>query len=351
MAHANKLYVEQPLVEMRAAFDKDGLYGLSKRIHNLEVNFAENVYESRIWDQPDYHGYAEQLLAQVTPEMLHSILSNTLPADVISNRVTLEPWAKISLSPQHANSIDPGIYANFLAAQDGSAMDLKDFELFLDALDAALLGNRMANGQDICRDVNNYYNQQHRTVRNVVLLDATLRTNTLDKSRDTFIRLNRERLKDAQGQGATHITIPGECGWSKNVNARCQQHKKLESSPAIFRVANCVLHVLFPRKNFRMHHFCLMKAFRAEHAAVGESIGHHLVLSYAKYGGFNFAQAGFSVLGAMDMTFMEWQLACTSSVRVLNYIQARLDQEDAKLHVRLKRARVRRKRVRVLRYE
>ena len=76
------LYIDPTLCQMRDALENDGLGALLKCI--MEETHG-------ISSEAD----ATMLLAQVTPDMLRSILLNTLPADVASDRVILQPWAKI----------------------------------------------------------------------------------------------------------------------------------------------------------------------------------------------------------------------------------------------------------------
>jgi hypothetical protein len=321
------LYVDPQLVQMRNALDQDGIVGLAKCILDLERDFSASPATSRILQEPDYPGNSEMLLAEITPRVLHSIFSNTLPVDALKPGF-LPRMAKISLLDQHATTIDPGIYVNFLAAGDGSPMTLSDFEGFLDALDATIHNLRTADGTDISSEVNAYY---RRIFRRGDLIDANMRSADFENSGALFLQRNRERLQDAQRQGASHITIPGECGWSRNIHARCKDHRTLQSSPAIFRVANCVLRVLYPTEHYQMHHFCLFKIFRSEQAGIGESMGHHLVLSYGNYGGFNFKQAGISVGAAMDMDFKAWLGVCDRGVDILGEIKVMLAAERAKV--------------------
>jgi hypothetical protein len=334
------LYVDPALVKMRDAFQSGGLDALSKQILVQEREFAVNPGVSRILGQLDYHGNAEMLLAQIKPHVLESILSNSLPADAADPTKPgfLPPWNKISPHAQAPDKKDPGVYANFLAPRDGSALTLDEYQRFLEALEAALRGDQMTNGRDICQEVNTYYRINHRAG---AFLEDAMRTAAFRLSYGTFLAENDARLQAARAQGATHITIPGECGWADNVHSRCKEHKTLQSSPDIFRVANCVLRVLFVSKDFQMHQFCLFKVCRAEQAGIGESIGHHLVLSYGKYGGFNFAQAGLSISSAASLTFTAWLIACDNQTGLLKYIRTRLDDEDATLEADIKRAKVR----------
>ncbi|KAG9664741.1 hypothetical protein KCU64_g458, partial [Aureobasidium melanogenum] len=148
MAAPYSLYVDLPLRQMRASYDDLGLHGLSNTILELEGTHAISPNSSRILDSGDYRGNAEFLLAQIPEGMLTSILSNTLPADVASRRPILEQWSTISPHPQHKDTLEPGIYANYLAPKNGSALSLVEFQYFLDGLEAAVSGTLM-NGTNV----------------------------------------------------------------------------------------------------------------------------------------------------------------------------------------------------------
>lgn len=324
MAIPYSLYVDLPLRQMRASYENLGLHGLSKTIMELERTHAISPNTSRILDSEDYEGNAEFLLAQISPEMLTSIFSNTLPADVEAGLV-LERWATISPHPQHKDTLEPGIYANYLAPADGSALTLAECQRFLDGLEAAVFGRLMNDQTNISQLTDNHYRREYGNGQRTLLHD--IRGPNLTAALDTFTRINKARLQDAQSQNATHITLHGDCGWATNVHDRCRQHKTLVSSPALFRLANCVLTVLFPLKQFKMHHFCLFRVFKSEQAGIGESIGSHLVTSYSTYGGFNFAQAGISVSKAKELTGNGWMTVSDRYAGLLDKIATKLDDE------------------------
>lgn len=68
--------------------------------------------------------------------------------------------------------------------------------------------------------------------------------------------------------------------------------------------------VLFPEKEFTMYQFHLFTVLDAANVSSGESLGSHMLASYAPYGGFNFAAAGISVASAYDKeSGLRWQQA------------------------------------------
>ncbi|KAG9665172.1 hypothetical protein KCU64_g173, partial [Aureobasidium melanogenum] len=333
MAAPYSLYVDLPLRQMRASYDDLGLHGLSNTILELEGTHAVSQNTSRILDSGDYRGNAEFLLSQIPEGMLTSILSNTLPADVASRRPILEQWSTISLHPQHKDTLEPGIYANYLAPRDGSALSLVEFQQFLEGLEAAVSGTLM-NGTNVGDEVDNYY---RREFRRPALLPE-IKGRNLRAALNTFLQVNTARLQDAQLQNATHITIHGDCGWAINIHDRCQEHKNLVNSPALFRLANCVLRVLFPLKDFMMHHFCLFRVVKTEQAGIGESIGSHLVTSYSTYGGFNFAQAGISVTSAKQLTGNGSMTVCDRNSGMLRKVTTRLEDAHKDLYAEVEQA-------------
>lgn len=324
MAAPTSLYVDLPLRQMRTSYEALGIHGLANTIQELEKTYAISPNNSRILDSGDYQGNAEFLLAQISPEILTSIFSNTLPADVVAGRVALERWAVISRQPQHKDTLEPGIYANYLAPADGSPLTLAELQRFLHGLEAAVFGRIMNDQTNISQLVDAHHRLHYGNGRTLL---HGIRGPNLTAALDTFLQINEGRLRDAQSQNATHITLHGDCGWAINVHDRCKQHRTLVSSPALFRLANCVLQVLFPTKHFEMHHFCLFRAFKTEHAGTGESIGSHLVTSYSTYGGFNFAQAGYSVTKAKELTGNGWMTVCDRYAGLLDVVTTKLDDE------------------------
>ncbi|TKA78725.1 hypothetical protein B0A55_04539 [Friedmanniomyces simplex] len=107
----------------------------------------------------------------------------------------------------------------------------------------------------------------------------------------------------------------GEVGWSKEYAKRAETQKRLyATSPAIFRLAQCVLQAIFLQKGFKMHQFALFEIVRPEEAGIAESIGSHLAAAYVKYGGFNVDTAGVTSTRILKKKDVDW-------VRVSNNAQ------------------------------
>ncbi|KAG9565594.1 hypothetical protein KCU71_g4880, partial [Aureobasidium melanogenum] len=81
----------------------------------------------------------------------------------------------------------------------------------------------------------------------------------------------------------------------------------------------CVVSVLFPNGNFELNSFALFRVVMRNHAEIGESIGSHLVNSYAGYGGFNFTTAGISVNSAIIANAKLWMTVCAQYEDVVDY--------------------------------
>ncbi|KAH0021683.1 hypothetical protein KCU78_g6034, partial [Aureobasidium melanogenum] len=246
-------YVSPTLRQMRDALKNDGISALLNCITE-ETDGISSEAE------------ATMLLAQVAPEMIRSILSNTPPADVASGRVILQLWAEITLKPQHEDNLEPGVYVNFLAPLDGSPLSLYEFSRFLEGLETAVWGSRMLDETDVCR-----------------LVEGS----DLVQDLNDFLSENKSRLEDARAQNATHMAILPHCGSARNIHSACKEHYNFKA-PTLFSLARCVLGALFPDKHFRLFNYCLFRAFKGIHLTIGESVGCQLTTSYSRYGGFNF---------------------------------------------------------------
>ncbi|KAG9564090.1 hypothetical protein KCU71_g6512, partial [Aureobasidium melanogenum] len=265
------LYVNPTLRQMRDAFEDDGLSALLNCIME-EMDGISSEAD------------ATMLLAQVAPEMLKSLLSNTLLADIASGRVIVQPWAEITLKPQHEDNLEPGVYVNFLAPLDGSPLSLYEFSRFIEGLETAVWGSRMLDKTDICRLVESYYAFHSGSSEQFL---CSIRGSDLVQDLNNFLSENKARLEDARIENATHMAIPPHCGSARNIHSACKEHYKFKV-PALFSLARCVLGALFPDKHFRLFNYCLFRAFKGAHLTSGQSIGCQLTVSYSKYGGFNF---------------------------------------------------------------
>lgn len=116
----------------------------------------------------------------------------------------------------------------------------------------------------------------------------------LKRDTSAFVAFNRATvLPRAVALNVARIMFRAEAGWTINDSLRGSDHTDMtSSSPLLLRLTQCVLQYLFPDRGFRLHQFVLFDIVREEEAAIGESIASHIAATYARYGGFNFAQAG-----------------------------------------------------------
>lgn len=303
-------YIDPTLRQMRDALENDGLRALLKCIMEETEGIGPEAD-------------ATMLLAQVAPDMLRSILSNTLPADIASGRVVLQSWAKISLKSQPEDELEPGIYINILAPRDGSPLSLAEFSRFLEGLEAAVWGVRMFDTTDICTLVESYY--RFLSGSSEELLYAIRGGPNLVQDLNEFLSIDKSRLENARAQNATHMAILPHCGSARNIHSACKEHYKFKA-PALLSLARCVLGTLFPDKQFRLFNYCLFRAYKGPHLTIGGLIGSPLTASGGEYGGFNFtrhedldaAENESEIEQEPDITESEWMTVCNRDITLLD---------------------------------
>ncbi|KAH0334719.1 hypothetical protein KCU81_g9336, partial [Aureobasidium melanogenum] len=286
------LYIDPTLRQMRDALENDGLGALLKCI--MEETHG-------IGSEAD----ATMLLAQVAPNMLRSILLNSLPVDVATGRVVLQPWEKISFRSQYEDELEPGIYINILAPRDGSPLSLDELSRFLEGLEAAS------------------YHRFHSGSSEELL--CAIRGSNLVQDLNEFLGINKFRLEHARAQNATHMAILPHCDSARNIHSACKEHYKFKV-PALLSLARCVLGALFPDKQFRLFNYCLFRAFTASHLTIGQSIGLQLTGSNGRYGGFNFtahedpgaAETEAEIKREPEITESEWMTVRDRDITLLD---------------------------------
>lgn len=83
----------------------------------------------------------------------------------------------------------------------------------------------------------------------------------------------------------------------------------------------CVVAVLWPIKQFRLHSFSLFRVMEYSLSGIGESIGSHLATTYSAYSGLNYTLAGVSIDSAMKLGNRDWAEICLQYKDVLDYAQ------------------------------
>ncbi|KAH0161777.1 hypothetical protein KCU67_g6194, partial [Aureobasidium melanogenum] len=272
-------YISESMAAMRKAYLEWGLTGLAEEIQKLDQHYAPLVNISRL-STPVMIEHGMLLLAQIPREMLLSILDSTLVRRFKAGTITLQDWNLIPRSvKQHR---EPAIYVNYYTTSDGTGLTIAEYEQYLQAMEDAILGKKTSvNGVNVVTE--------------------------------------QKVVAAAKAKGAGRIRFPGEVGWAINTDSRVKTHHKLQGSAIMFRLTMCVVSVLFPNRNFELNSFALFRVVMWNHAEIGESIGSHLVNSYADYGGFNFTTAGISVNSAIIANAKLWMTVCAQYEDVIDY--------------------------------
>ncbi|KAH0341173.1 hypothetical protein KCU81_g6427, partial [Aureobasidium melanogenum] len=308
-------YVSESMVAMRKAYTEWGLTGLAEEIQKLDQHYAPLVNISRL-STPVMIEHGMLLLAQIPRDMLLSILNNTLVSNFKAGKITLQDWNLIPRSVKQQR--EPAIYVNYYTTPDGTGLTITEYEQYLQAMEDAIQGRTTTvNGVsiNIVSEVNKYYKQ--RTNEKGAFLTAHKTATRRDLP--DFLKYQQKVVAAAKAKGAGRIRFPGEVGWAINTDSRVKTHHKLQGSAIMFRLTMCVVSVLFPHRNFELNSFALFRVVMWNHAEIGESIGSHLVNSYAGYGGFNFTTAGISVNSAIIANARLWMTVCTQYEDVIDY--------------------------------
>ena len=305
-------YCDEYQIQMTNQFSSLSYVGLLSAIKQAERARAPNRNASRITTNinPGWERSALFLLLQLNQEVLRAAMNDTLPSRAMSD---LKPFVR-DLNRQMARSTDAGdpvIYANWLADRLGRGLSIGDYSTFIAAMESSV-GLTTGDGYK-------FNNQGRDLVAGINLIHAgasgsrakLIPTGELGELKTTmaeFVKYNRNVvLNKARQRNDTEIMVRAEVGWSICGHRRAGEHNKLtQLSPAIFRIAYCVLQHLFPTRGFRMHQYVLFEITREDEAAIGESIASHLAGSYLKYGGFNVSQAGITV-GKVWSASINWK--------------------------------------------
>ncbi|THY82679.1 hypothetical protein D6C95_08688 [Aureobasidium pullulans] len=81
----------------------------------------------------------------------------------------------------------------------------------------------------------------------------------------------------------------------------------------------CVVGVLWPDKGFELSSFALFRVISWAQVHMFESIGSHLINSYAGYGGFNFSTSGVTISSAARASPATWEHITNQYHQVLVY--------------------------------
>lgn len=249
---------------MRKAYTEWGLTGLAEEIQKLDLSYAPLVNISRL-STPVMIEHGMLLLAQIPPDMLLSILNNTLVSKLKAGTITLQDWNLIPRSvKQHR---EPAIYVNYYTTPDGTGLTITEYEQYLQAMEDAIQGGTTTvNGVsiNIVSEVNKYYKQRTNEK------GAFLTTHKTATRRDLpdFLKYQQKVVAAAKAKGAGRIRFPGEVGWAINTDSRVKTHHKLQGSAIMFRLTMCVVSVLSPHRNFELNSFALFRVVMWNHAEI-----------------------------------------------------------------------------------
>lgn len=336
--------------EMLEAYNDLGFTGISLKVPKLDQDYSPYLNVSRL-ATPVVVEHSSLLLSQLSPDIIRSILANTLVQDVTNRTVTLNDWNKIPRSRKEDN--EPGIYVNYFTKGDGTGLTVNEYADYVDIM-CALLRKQPFKGEthdDMVQRVNDYFNNNTTSTKIVDLVEevhnsvyprrskkGTAIPPTIDLN--TFENSQRDIVASARTQNANEIRFFGEVGWAINVDDRCKTHGNLQGSAVMFRLTMCVVGAYFPNYKFKMTSYCLFRVVSWIHAEIGESLGSHLVSSYGKYGGFNYTTAGISIKSSWltDVTF--WKAMCLQYKDMVRFSDAQVDANVDRLQKKHKAAEV-----------
>ncbi|KAG9525486.1 hypothetical protein KCU93_g5896, partial [Aureobasidium melanogenum] len=333
-------YVHPAMAQMASCLkEPGGRLRLARYILKCEETYSPRIHLSRLTSRKrsTYTESALFLLSQIPNDALEAILNNTLVEKCLSQRLRLRQWQKIDFNTVHSEQNEPGIYVNYLADEEGKGPSIRNYETFVDNVYSALLGrNQTTSFPNLIQRID----EAHRKLsgKQTSLMDEVLEKKAA--SREDMARVFRRAqlglIKVAKEQKATTISIPAEVGWAKNMNKRVKQHRKFESSPYLFRIAQCVLSMMFDQPNaprkYQMYSICIFRAFSWEHAEIGESLASNLLASYGKYGGWNFTQAGISIKSSRTNDAEKWLSAATKNRATIAYVGVQLNTLSQELN-------------------
>ncbi|KAH0030203.1 hypothetical protein KCU78_g3130, partial [Aureobasidium melanogenum] len=336
MASPN-VYIHDTMQEMLDAFDDLGFAGVALKIPQLDQDYSPYLRVSRL-ATPVVVEHSTLLLSQLSPDIIRSILANTLVEDVTSRTVVLNDWNRIPRSRKEED--EPGIYANYFTKGNGTGLTVNEYEEWVNVM-CAILRKQPYKGEthkDMVTRVNNWFNSNTTGAKVVDLVEevhnsAYTRYGKTGAAINPTIDLNifeksqKDIVASARRQNASEIRFFGEVGWAINVDDRCKTHGKLQGSAVMFRLAICVVGAYFSNYNFKMTSYCLFRVVSWIHAEIGESVGSHLVNSYAKYGGFNYTTAGLSIKSSWltDVTF--WKTMCNQYEDVIKFSETQIQRD------------------------
>lgn len=254
MATTRSVYISQTMIDMGAKYEDWGIFGLSEHIAVLDQSHSPKDATSRLSTGLMKKGGTISL-AQISPRMMHSLLSNSLVEDVKFGALILNDWNRIPRSVQAAK--EPSVYVRFFTSPTGIGLSISEYQEYIQALSDAIQGKTMSTtafpGFDIVKAVNDYY--RSCTDDNEPFLDQVKTfgsANLVD-----FVKNQSMLIIEAMSTSATEIRFPGEVAWT--IHADEHINAQLTKSSLFFRLTVCVVNALWPQKKFELNTFSLFR--------------------------------------------------------------------------------------------
>ncbi|TKA80232.1 hypothetical protein B0A55_04142 [Friedmanniomyces simplex] len=325
---------------MLAAFDNEvgeDFGAMADKIREVESRIAIKSHASRLLHRGDWYADTMYLLTQLPPDVLRAFTRNEVP-----QRAMRELRTAIRQVGDNGAERDPVIYANFCADKDGKGVPIDRFDELLTAIErvtgnaekgvASLEGSQ----EDWERKVNTAYTTRgaQRTLAGNILFFDSLKSGAkndderqharreLAKRARLFVDVNRAvMLPRARRAGVSHVALQGEVGLAVNGDQRLLSHVKVGSdSPALFRLVQLLLQIMFPSGIFRLHQVKVFTLTKASQAEIGETVASLLCGSYTEVGGMNAEQPGFSQSGITELHRAHWD-AVTNTVSEKGFLR------------------------------
>ena len=206
------------------------------------------------------------MLAQIAPDMMESLLENTLVEKWKAGIITLNDWNRIPRAVHEDR--EPAIYVNYYTKPDGSGLSTGEYKDYLLAIEAALTAKNVTiNGKsfDMVKEIDHYYKVRtgSKTLFSKSPGWASCRTSLPD-----FLVYQNKLISVAARDGKVEIRFHGEVGWAIDTDSRIKAHHTLQGSAFWFRLTMCVVSVLWPQHSFELSSFCMFRVMMWNHAEI-----------------------------------------------------------------------------------
>lgn len=258
-------HITQDMRDMAKSYHEWGISGLSEDIEELDKIYAPKFSESRL-STPAMKEHACLVLAQIAPDMMESLLDNTLVEKWKAGIITLNDWNRIPRAVHEDR--EPAIYVNYYTKPDGSGLSTGEYKDYLLAIEAALTAKNVTiNGKsfDMVKEIDHYYKVRtgSKTLFSKSPGWASCRTSLPD-----FLVYQNKLISVAAKDGKVEIRFHGEVGWAIDTDSRIKAHHNLQGSAFWFRLTMCVVSVLWPQHNFELSSFCMFRVMMWNHAEI-----------------------------------------------------------------------------------